>query len=99
MLGKIIGATAGRKVANMVGSKVGGPVGAAIGYGLVSRRFRGAALGGLAVMGGLALFRKWRGQESGVATEPFVEEAKGNGMAAAEMAQLNGDPLPAYSPR
>ncbi|MGB3722815.1 MAG: hypothetical protein WA979_08360 [Pacificimonas sp.] len=103
MLGKIIGATAGRKAANMVGSKVGGPIGAAIGYGLVSRRFRKAAFGGLAVIGGLALYRRLRGERD-AATTPFVDEARGNGMAAAELpatdvAEANGDPLPAYAAR
>ncbi|MBV7256186.1 hypothetical protein KCG44_05245 [Pacificimonas sp. WHA3] len=62
MIGRFIGAAIGKKAADAVGARVGGPVGAAIGLGLASRRFRGAAFGGLAVMGGLALYRHLRGE-------------------------------------
>ena len=60
MIGKLIGAALGRRAARSVGNKVGGPAGAAIGYGLASRRFRKLALGGLAAMGGLAAYRKFK---------------------------------------
>lgn len=97
MIGKIIGATVGRKAANAIGTKVGGPVGAAIGYGLVSRRFRGAAIGGLAVMGGLALLRRFKGEQV-KAGRPFMKDAE-PAIAVGDTVTTNGDPLPAYAPR
>lgn len=89
MIGKVIGATIGRKAARTLGTTIGGPAGAAIGYGLASRRFRKLALGGLAVMGGLAAYRKVkeqkRGPVTGAADSPAQERS-------------NEDPLPVYAP-
>ncbi|MEM8826998.1 MAG: hypothetical protein AAGD40_08775 [Pseudomonadota bacterium] len=89
MIGKVIGAALGRKAANAIGTKVGGPIGAAIGYGLVSRRFRGVALGGLAVMGGLAVLKRLRGEDDA----PRVDMRDGNEASA------TADRLTAYAPR
>ncbi|MGB7405137.1 MAG: hypothetical protein WA906_05570 [Pacificimonas sp.] len=90
MLGKIIGATIGRKAANKLGTTVGGPAGAILGYGLASRRFRGAAIGGLAVMGGLKLYKALRERNDKTSTE--------SSSSRAGMPDTNGDPLPAYAP-
>ena len=98
MIGKIIGAVAGRKAANMVGTKVGGPVGAALGYGLASSRLRGAALGGLAVMGGLALVKRLRGT-SARAKRPFMSETGATDPGNSSLPHTNEDPMPAYAPR
>lgn len=98
MLGKIIGATIGKKVADRIGRTVGGPMGAALGYGLASRRLRGAALAGTAIVGGIAALKKFRDRQS-YAKRPFVDEAKSpEDAAVVGGAQTNGDPLPAYAP-
>ncbi|MEE4349802.1 MAG: hypothetical protein V2J26_06195 [Pacificimonas sp.] len=97
MLGKIIGATVGRKVARNIATKVGGPAGAAIGYGLVSRRFRKLALGGMAIAGGLAAVKALR------EGRPLSSLVKGDrdpvaATGTSDAPQTNGDPLPAYAP-
>ena len=92
MFGKIIGATVGRKAARSLGTKIGGPAGAAIGYGLASRRFRKLALGGLAVMGGLAAFRAMKNGEDLRSLIGSDDEPD------AGMPETNKDPLPAYAP-
>jgi len=63
MLGKIIGAAAGKRAADHLGRRVGGTTGAMIGAGLMSRRFRSAALAGLALTGAAALYRRYKNSQ------------------------------------
>ncbi|MBZ6379257.1 hypothetical protein B5C34_08705 [Pacificimonas flava] len=94
MLGKFIGATIGRKVARQVGTAVGGPAGAAIGYGLASRRFRKLALGGLAVVGGLAAVRSLKDGP----LSKYIPGGKAEDSGVGDLPETNKDPLPAYAP-
>lgn len=98
MLKKLFGAAVGRRVANSVGTSVGGPLGAAVGYGLASRRLRGAALGGLAVMGGIAAIRTLRREGRLPRVDELNPFRKDPADTPESLPETNGDPMPAYAP-
>ena len=76
MIGKLIGAAAGKRVADHLGRRVGGTTGALIGAGLMSRRFRGAALAGLAITGAAALYRHYKNTPADTGTDETMENRK-----------------------
>jgi hypothetical protein len=65
MLGKIIGAAVGNRVADHFSRRVGGGTGALVGAGLMSRRFRGLALAGLAAAGAAAAYKSYKSRRNG----------------------------------